>query len=302
MVGEGSHRRSALLGVLLVVAAVTLFAVLDAAAKVLAETQSVVQIVWGRYAFALPLIIATTPLTAWSSLYRVERPLLQVGRALMPVIASYCVVVGLIFLPLAEVTALTFASPLVVVALSAPLLRERTSIHDWIGVIVGFIGIVVIVRPGSGALAWAALFPLGCAFSFALYQLATRFVGRTDHPAATLAWTLLVGLLATTPLLPFDWRPMDLAAWAWMAVAGLSFGGAQYLLIRAFRLAPAAVLTPFTYSQIVPAVLFGLFLFGTVPDLWAVIGTAMVIAGGLYVLARRMTSSQAPAGRSAKLA
>lgn len=260
---------------------------MDAMSKLLAETQSVVQIVWARYAFAVPVILATTPRTAWPTLLRVASPLLQAGRGLMPVLASFAVVAGLALLPLAEVTALTFASPLLVVALSAPILGERTSIHDWLGVLAGFLGILIIVRPGAGAIAWAALFPLACAACFALFQLTTRLVGRSDSPAATLAWTILVGLVLTTPLLLVDWRPLGPLAWSLMVASGLCFGIAQYCLTRAFREAPAAVLAPFTYTQIVPAVILGFLLFGAVPDLWAGIGTAIVIAAGLYVLRRR---------------
>ena len=287
-------RSTALMGVGLVVAAVTLFAVLDAAGKLLSEAHSVVQIVWARYMFAVPVLLAVVPAGSWPTLLRVRQPALQAGRALMPVLASFAVVVGLGLLPLAEVTALTFASPLVVVALAGPLLRERSSVHDWIGVVVGFLGILVIVRPGASAVAWAAVFPLACAVCFALFQLATRFVGRHDAPVATLAWTIGVGLAVTTPLLLFDWRPVSGSAWAVMALSGLCFGGAQLLLIRAFRLAPAAVLTPFTYAQIVPAVLFGFVLFGAVPDLWAAVGTAILIGAGIYVVRRRVGATGAP--------
>jgi drug/metabolite transporter (DMT)-like permease len=205
----------------------------------------------------------------------------------MPVLASFAVVAGLALLPLAEVTALTFASPLLVVALSAPILGERTSIHDWLGVALGFVGILIIVRPGSGALAWAALFPLACAACFALFQLTTRLVGRSDHPAATLAWTILVGLVVTTPMLLLDWRSAAPQAWLLLAASGLCFGVAQYCLTLAFREAPAALLAPFTYTQLVPAVLLGVILFGAIPDLWAGIGTAIVIGAGLYVLRPR---------------
>ena len=115
---------------------------------------------------------------------------------------------------------------------------------------MGFVGILVIVRPGFGAIAWAALFPLGCAACFALFQLTSRLVGRSDHPTATLAWTILVGLMVTTPLLAVDWRPLVPVAWALMVIAGVCFGISQYFLARAFRLAPAALLAPFTYTQI----------------------------------------------------
>lgn len=271
-------------GVGLVIAGVTLFAVIDAAGKLLSEQQSVVQIVWARYAFALPVILLSVRAREWPLLLRVARPGLQVIRALMPVLASFSVVVGLMLLPIAEVTALTFASPLVVVALSAPLLGERTSVHDWIGVAAGFVGILVIVRPGISAMAWAAIFPLGCALFFALFQLATRLVGRSDAPGATLAWTLVIGVLATTPLLLLDWRPVDATGWSLMALSGLCFGATQYLLIQGFRLATAAILTPFTYAQIIPAVILGYLLFDTVPDIWAALGTAIIIGAGLYIL------------------
>jgi drug/metabolite transporter (DMT)-like permease len=281
------ERSATLAGVGLVVAAVTLFAVMDAAGKMLAERQSVAQIVWARYAFALPVLLAATPRHAWPVLFRVAKPWLQAARALMPLLASFAVVAGLALLPLAEVTALTFASPLVVVALSRPLLGERVPLHGWLAVVVGFVGILVIIRPGAGAVAWAALFPLGCAFCFALFQLATRIVGRSDRPAATLAWTIGVGLAVATPLLLADWRPVAPGAWLLMALSGLCFGGAQHLLILAFRAAPAALLAPFTYAQIVPAVLLGVVLFGAVPDVWTLVGTAVVVGSGLYVLRQR---------------
>jgi drug/metabolite transporter (DMT)-like permease len=260
---------------------------MDACSKVLSESQSVVQIVWARYAFAVPVILATTPRSLWPSLFRVASPGLQAIRGIMPVAASFAVVAGLALLPLAEVTALTFASPLVVVALSGPMLGERTTPHDWLGVLMGFVGILVIVRPGAGAIAWAALLPLACAFCFALFQLTTRLVGRSDHPGATLAWTIAVGLVVTTPLLLVDWRPAPNHAWALLVLSGLCFGAAQYCLARAFRAAPAALLTSFTYTQIAPAVVLGYVLFGAVPDLWAMLGTAIVIGAGLYVLRRR---------------
>ncbi|MFL5333983.1 MAG: DMT family transporter [Geminicoccaceae bacterium] len=282
-----TDRPTTLLGIGLVVVGVTLFAAMDACSKTLADTQSLLQIVWARYAFAVPIILATTPRAIWPILFRVASPPLQAFRGLLPMAASFAVVAGLALLPLAEVTALTFASPLVVVALSGPLLRERTSLHDWLGVLTGFAGILVIVRPGAGAIAWAALLPLACAFCFALFQLTTRLVGRSDHPAATLAWTIAVGLVVTTPLLLVDWRPVPPRAWAVMIFSGLCFGAAQYCLARAFRHAPAALLAPFTYTQIAPAAVLGFVLFGAVPDLWAAVGTAIVIGAGLYVLHRR---------------
>lgn len=281
-------RPGLLAGVACVIAGVTLFAVQDAAGKLLAESQSVVQIVWARYVFALPVLLLATPRRAWAGLLRVSRPGLQAARALLPVLASFAIVLGLIFLPLAEVTVLTFASPLLVAALSAPILGERVSLRDWLGILLGFVGIVILVRPGTDAFAWASIFPLACAAFFALFQLTTRLVGRSDPPTATLAWTLVIGFIVTTILLPLDWRPATPAAWGLMVLTGFCFGGAQYFLIRAYNHAPAALLAPFTYTQIVPATLLGLIVFGTVPDAVAWLGTAIVIGAGLMVLRGRI--------------
>jgi drug/metabolite transporter (DMT)-like permease len=260
---------------------------MDGLAKLLAGEYPVVQVVWARYAFAVPVILATARPAAWPGLLRCERPLLQAARGLLPLLASVTVVLGLGLMPLADATAISFASPLLVVALSAPLLGERVSVHGWVGVACGFAGILLIVRPGAGTLAWAALFPLATAFLFALYQLLTRLVSRGDGPVVTLAWTVAVGLVLTTPLLPPYWRPVDGVDWPLLGLSGVLFGLGQFLLIRAFAMAPAAVLAPFTYAQIVAAVAFGVAVFGDVPDLWTTAGTALVILAGVYVLRRQ---------------
>ena len=273
--------------VLLLASGVTLFGVMDGLAKLLAGEYSIVQVVWARYAFAVPVILATARPAAWPDLLRCERPALQAARGLLPLLASVTVVVGLGLMPLADATAISFASPLLVVALSALLLGERVSVHSWAGVACGFAGILLIVRPGAGALAWAALFPLATAFFFALYQVLTRLVSRGDDPRVTLAWTVAVGLVLTTPLLPLHWHPVGEADWPLLGLSGVLFGLGQFLLIRAFAMAPAAVLAPFAYAQIVAAIVFGVVVFGDVPDPWTVVGTTLVILAGVYVFRRQ---------------
>jgi drug/metabolite transporter (DMT)-like permease len=273
--------------VLLLASGVTLFGVMDGLAKLLAGEYSIVQVVWARYAFAVPVILATARPAAWPDLLRCERPALQAARGLLPLLASVTVVVGLGLMPLADATAISFASPLLVVALSALLLGERVSVHSWAGVACGFAGILLIVRPGAGALAWAALFPLATAFFFALYQVLTRLVSRGDDPRVTLAWTVAVGLVLTTPLLPLHWHPVGEADWPLLGLSGVLFGLGQFLLIRAFAMAPAAVLAPFAYAQIVAAIVFGDVVFGDVPDPWTAVGTALVILAGVYVFRRQ---------------
>ncbi|WP_191060555.1 DMT family transporter [Geminicoccus harenae] len=280
--------------VLFVIAGVTGYAAMDAAGIFLAQTQSVVQIVWARCVFALPVVLLILARQGGLARLGTSRPLVQVVMGLFPVLASFSVAGGFGLLSLAELTALTFAAPLLVVALSAPLLRERTSRHDWIGVLLGFGGILVMVRPGTDAFTWAAIFPLGCALFFALYQIAVRFIGRHDDPVTTLAWSIGTGLVVTSALLPLDWRPASAEAWAAMALSGLLFGTSQFCLIQGFRRAAPASLTPFTYLQIIPATLIGIGLFGTWPDAWVVVGGVLVIGAGIYVLRGRATSPPRP--------
>lgn len=265
----------------------TLFGIMDGLGKLLGRDYPVVEVIWARYAFALPVILTMTSPRGWPTLLRCERPWLQAGRALLPLLASATVIVGVSFMPLADATAISFASPLLVVILSMPLLRERVSTDTWIGVISGFAGILIIVRPGIGTIAAAALLPLGTALLFAFYQVLTRLVSRRDDPVVTLAWTIGVGLVATTPALALAWQPATGRDWLLMGLSGLLFGLGQFLLIRAFALASAALLTPFTYTQIVAATAFGVLVFDDIPDRWTLLGTAIVVLSGVYVLRRQ---------------
>jgi drug/metabolite transporter (DMT)-like permease len=278
--------------VLFICLAVTLFAVMDGVGKILAGEYSVVQVVWARYASAVPVVLALTGPARWAGLLRTESVPVQLVRGTLPLLASAAVILGLTLMPLADFTAISFVSPLLVVALSAALLRERVSLRSWIGVLCGFAGILVIVRPGFGALAWAAVFPFATAFLFALYQVLTRLVSRGDGPLATLAWTVLVGVALTTPLLPFDWRSVQGSDWILLVLSGLLFAAGQLLLIEAFARAPAAALAPFTYLQILAATAFGIVVFGEVPDGWTLSGTALVILAGLAVLRRQTLEAE----------
>jgi drug/metabolite transporter (DMT)-like permease len=272
--------------ILLFVAGVSLFGVMDGLGKLLAADFPLLQLVWARSAFAVPVILVTTAPTNWLSLLRCERPLLQAARGLLPLVASATVLLGLRLMPLADVTAITFAAPLFVVAFSAPILHERVETAAWVGVGLGFLGVLIVARPGASSFAWAALLPLATAFLFGLYQVLTRLASRDDPPGTTLAWTILTGFLLTTPLLPLGWANGSLAGWLLLILSGLLFGAGQLLLIRAFTMAPAAILTPFTYTQIVAAVLFGVLVLGELPDPWTLAGTALIVIAGLYVLRR----------------
>jgi drug/metabolite transporter (DMT)-like permease len=277
-------------GIILIVLAASLFAGVDAFSKLLAETQSVGQIIWARYTMALPVLFATTAPSHWPGLFRTTRPVSQLIRGFIPLGTSVGMVIGVRHLPLAEATVILFAAPFLVVMLSATVLKERVPAVSWFAVFVGFAAVLLVARPGFNALTEYLIFPLIGALFFALLQLVTRWLrmrGETAH--TTLAWTLVTGAVVATPLAIVTWVPVSTEGWLLMAGLGLVFGGAQGLLVRAFAYAPAGVLTPFTYVQIVAAVFLGMIVFGVFPDIWSLIGIVMIILAGITVVRAKST-------------
>ena len=283
-------RSSQLTGMLLLIFSTLLFGIMDGMGKLLARDCPVTQIVWARYFFAAPVVLFTSVPRTWLHLFRCERPSLQAARGVLPVFINCVVVTGLSLMPLADATAIGFMSPLLVVALSAPLLNEKVSFASWAGVALGFAGVVVVARPGSGLVGQAALFPLAGAVGFAFYQILTRVVGQRDAPRVTLAWTIGTGLLVLTPALFYAWRPVPAQAWFMLILSGVLFGFGQLLFIHAYRFTSATLLAPLTYAQIIAAVLFGFVVFGDVPDGWTIAGTTLIIVSGVYVLRQRAST------------
>ncbi len=281
-------RREIFRGILLIVLAASMFGAVDGIGKILAQTQSVGQIVWARYALGFPLLLATTRPAVWSQLFSTRRPLLQIVRGLTPLAVSGGMVLGVRYLPLAEATVVLFAGPFLVVALSPSLLGEQVRTSSWIAVVVGFIAVVIVSRPGFSDLSKYTAFPLLAAVFQAFLQLITRRLGVLGEKApTTLAWTLLVGGLASTPVASATWAPTTPTAWLLMIALGTVFGASQLLQIRAYTHAPAGLLAPFNYIQIISAVIFGMVVFGDVPDVWTLIGVVMIIGAGVYVVRKR---------------
>lgn len=282
---EGRER---LIGIGLVVLSALAFGFVDGFSKMLAETQPVIQIVWTRYALGLPLLILTTQPSRLPVVFRTKRPGLQILRGLTPLTISAMMVLGVHYLPLADATVILFAAPFLVVTLSAPVLKERVGVASWVAVIVGFAAVLLVARPGFSELSHYAIFPLIAAVFAAAMQLLTRFVVASgERSETTLAWTLLTGAVATTPLAIAFWTPPDSTAWLLMIALGVTFGAAQLLMIRGFQHAPASLLAPLSYAQIISAVIFGLAVLGEVPDIWTLLGVVTIIGSGLYVVRRR---------------
>jgi drug/metabolite transporter (DMT)-like permease len=281
---DAHERRRHLAGVILMILGSLCFSGVDALSKLLADTQSVGQIVWARYALAIPVVLLTTHPGNWRALIRTNRPGLQILRGLSPLVISVSMVFGVRYLPLAEATVILFAGPFLLVALSGPFLGEEVHPASWIGVTVGFGAVLLVARPGFGHVSIYALFPALAAIFFAIFQLLSRRLGALGERAnTTLTWTLIIGAVVATPLAIVTWQPVDRHGWFLMVALGVVFGVSQSLVIRAFTFGTASTLAVFGYAQVAGAAVLGYLLFDAVPDWYTVAGVIVLIAAGADV-------------------
>jgi drug/metabolite transporter (DMT)-like permease len=282
-------------GILLMLLSVFLFVIMDATGKRLTADYNIWQISWARYLFHLGILPLFLYRHSVVSIVRTSKPKLQLVRSALMLGATVFFFAAVSYIPLAEATAIGFVSPLLVAAFSVPLLGEKVGPRRWAAVIIGFVAVMLIVRPGFGMVHWAYLLPLGSATCFALYQITTRILSRHDSSVTTLAHSVTVGLIVTSVvvLLPNQWRAPDLHGWMLMVTVGAVGGIAHYILIRALTLAPAALLAPFAYLQLVWAAIVGFVWFGDIPGWSTTVGAAVLAASGLYVMYRERKAAQA---------
>ncbi len=280
-------------GILLMMTAGLLFVCLDAVGKYLTAYYPVVEITWARFFFHMALFPLLLGAGRWRLVLKTNRVGLHVVRSLLLVGANFLFFLAVKFIPLANATAIGFVAPLLLVGFSVLLLGETVGPRRWAAVAVGFVAVFAIIRPGFADVHWAMFLPIGVAICFSLYQITTRMLGATDHWVTILFFTATGGLAVTSAAVPFVWVWPDLEGWALMALMGV-FGAASHLvLIRAFTLAPASVLAPFAYVQLVWSIAAGFLLFGDFPDLWTIGGAALIAASGLYVIHRERQIARA---------
>lgn len=273
---------SSLRGILLLMAAVLTFSLMDTIAKYLSRTYPVPMLVWARYFMHIVFMLVVFVPGMGGRILRTGRLRLQIVRALLLVCCTALFFTALRFLPLAEATAIGFISPLLVTALSGPILGERVTVRQWLAVVAGFFGVLIIIRPGGGLFSPAVLLPMGMAFCYSLYQILTRKLAASDNPVVTLFYTALVGAVITSAVLPFHWVEPTLAHWGLMLLLGTGGGIGHYVLIKAFEHTPASVLAPFGYTQIIWVTALGYMVFGQLPDAMGFVGIGVIVACGMY--------------------
>ncbi|MEX2319123.1 MAG: DMT family transporter [Bauldia sp.] len=274
-------------GIALICLAMILFSLLDTSAKFASAYVPTLEVVWARYAFSV--VFAVVFLRSWArpADYLTRRPFMQTLRAVFLLGSTVLNFLAIRYLQLAETAAITFAAPLLVTALSGPILGEWPGPRRWAGVVVGFVGVLIIVQPEPGAFQPAALYSVAAAFCYAGYALTTRTLSATETPAGMLVYGSLLAVVVLTPALPAVGEvPPDWLVAAALVATGLLGAIGHFCLIHANRLAPAPVLAPFQYTQILWMPLLGYLVFTDIPGMSTLIGAAVVVASGLYILYR----------------
>ncbi|MFY0991167.1 DMT family transporter [Halomonas sp. C05BenzN] len=283
-------------GILFMCAGVFCLALGDAIAKWLGEVHSPLQIIFFRTLVSLPLIALLAHFGGGLRKLRTRRPVMHLVRGLIYTGTMVCFVLGLTLLPLAEATAIAFVAPLFVTLLSVPLLGERIDPPVLAASLVGFVGVLVVVRPGGDAFHPGALALLGAAVFYALMMITARRYGGREHLWAMVFYMTLVPFGITALLLPWVWQTPH--AWHWLGFLGSGIAGigATAFITLAFRFAPAAIAAPFDYTAMLWAVLLGWWFWGEMPDLWVFVGSLLIIGSGLAIAYhdRRTTLKRRP--------
>jgi drug/metabolite transporter (DMT)-like permease len=276
-------------------AALICFSCLDATAKWVNRSVDPMVTVWARYvSAALLTFIVINPRTKPGAL-RTRRLPLQLIRSFLLFASTICNFFALQYLQLVETQSIIFATPLLVALLAGPLLGERIGWQRLTAIGIGFAGVLVITRPGLGTMHPAALLSLTGAVSYAFYNIVTRMLASSDSSATTTLYSSVAGIALMTPLLPWIWTtPSSPLTWILLTTTGLYGALGHWFLVLAHARAPAAILAPFIYSQIIWMLAFGYILFGDWPDPWTFVGAGIVIASGLYLLYRERTKQPKP--------
>lgn len=281
------ERRNRVFGVGIILLATFSLAISDTLTRYVVSEISPRLVIFARYAaftlITLPLLFLGNPV----SLRSTSAPWLQALRAFCVFLASFLFAIGLIWVPVANASAIAFVAPLIVVVFSSLLLGESVSRSHWVAAMTGFAGVLFIVRPGQAGFGWAALFPILTAATWAAALLVTKFMSATESRRVTACYTALYGLLGASVALAFDFT-MPTARMIWPLI-GIAFAGSfgQLLIVAAYHYMPASRLAPLSYVQLLWVILFSAFLFNTVPDAVAFIGIAMVVGSGLYIVLYR---------------
>jgi drug/metabolite transporter (DMT)-like permease len=280
-------------GIALMLASTVFLGTSDVTAKYLSATLPSIEIAWIRFlSFALIMVPAMLPGSPLYALHT-KRPGLQLMRGAALLGSSLFFISGLRYLPIAEASATGFVSPLFVTALSIVFLGESVGVRRWLATAVGLIGVLIILRPGSGAFHPAAFFPIVSALAWACTLIMTRMLSGRERAITTMTYSSIAGVCILSALVPFVWVAPSWHDIAFGVFIGIASTAGQWIVVLAFRYADASVLAPFSYTQLLWVSVLGFIIFGEVPDAWTVTGAVFIVGSGLYTAHReRIRHSQ----------
>ena len=272
-----------LMGILFMCLASTFFPLMNGLVKLMSQRYSSEQVVWARTFGHLILVLLVLLPRYGTGIVKTQRPGLQILRSCMLLASTMLYFTAIKFISIAQASAISFLTPLLVMVLAGPMLKEKITPARAMGVVVGFIGVLVVVRPGSAVFQPAALLIVANSFCYAIYQLLTRRVAGTDRPETSVVYSALVGSVLMSLVVPFSWTtPTGLVDCLLLGSLGALGALGHYCLARAMTYAPANFVSPFSYWQMVGSVAVGYLMFAEFPDLFTWLGTALIIAAGLY--------------------
>ena len=272
------------LSILMIITTGFLLAGMDATAKYLTLEISVLSVLWGRYFFHTLITFSVYAAKERGFKFlRARSPKLQLIRAGSLFGATSFMYVAITRMPLGDAATIQFLAPVLVTVISGLFLGEHVGPRRIVAVAIAFIGVMMVARPGSGVLGWWALLPLVTAILLAVYMVMTRLIRTKDNPASTTFYSTAVGAVVLSVIVAFQWEALNAFQWMLMVTMGGTGAIGHYLLVRAFHTAEASMLAPFTYSQIIGAILWGFIVFGDVPSAWSTAGATLIIGSGIYV-------------------
>ena len=260
--------------------------IMDGFAKYLSAELPVLQITWARYFFTVAFTLPIMFFFFRKNLVWTDKPKLQFIRGLILLTANICFFYSISVISLAKALTLAFVAPLIVTAFSPIFLREKVGFRRWSAVIIGFIGSLVVIRPGFVEINLASIAALGTGIMYGFYLIITRKLSTSDNPLLTLLLTGVVGAIIVSTIMPFVWVPPTLNQWSMMAAIGIFACIGHLFLILSLKYADASKLAPLGYTEIIPNVLIGYYFFSELPDNWTYLGLFIIILSGLYISRR----------------
>ena len=272
------------IGIIFAILAYFSFSILDATQKTLILYHSVFQLLLVKYFFVLFLSLVESKRKNNINFYKSKKIKLQIFRSLLSVIESGCFVLSFKYLSLADAHSVGSLAPVIVVALSAIFLKEKVSTKTWIAIFVGFIGVLIILRPTSSIFDPKALLPLLAAFVLGLYQVVTKKVSEHDTTETSLFYTSIIGIFVMSLLASNFWTPVSSSSYILFLIVGIFFSLGIYLQIIALSMASASIIQPFHYTLIFWAIIFGYIFYNDIPDLFTIVGAVIITLSGIFVL------------------